>query len=207
MNIINQISPPEPRAARAADTPNTAALDTFHDDAVAKCVTASGLTIIVDKDDESLLRKYTWCARTCRPKPYPYAWDKGARGHVHLHRLIVGAKPGEFVDHINGNVLDNRKTNLRICDRQQNARNRRVTRGKNPKSPRYKGVFSTANPAKFRACIFAGGKQKFLGVFVSAEEAARAYDAAARELHGEFCCVNFPNEGESSAFHNEAEHA
>jgi hypothetical protein len=108
---------------------------------------------------------------------------------VALHREIMGvgdaARFETEVDHVNGNRLDNRRANLRLCTRAENARN---VRGRALSG--FKGV--TQVRARWRAVIYAEGKIHRLGSFGAAEEAAHAYDEAARRLHGEFAKLNFP---------------
>src|SRR5687767_14638664 len=92
------------------------------------CRLNDGTDVIVDADDAILLERYAWHATERRPG-YRYVErnvrvGKRSRKAV-LHRLLAGAAPGEVVDHINGNTLDNRRSNLRVCSRKQNARNSR----------------------------------------------------------------------------------
>ena len=105
-----------------------------------------------------------------------------------MHRLILGCGPGEEVDHRNGNGLDNRRGNLRPATHALNQANVRRVRAKSG----FKGVsrWVRPSPRPWRAHITVKGRMKFLGAFATPEEAARAYDAAARELFGEFACTN-----------------
>jgi hypothetical protein len=100
---------------------------------------------------------------------------------------------GMVVDHINGNGLNNRRSNMRNCTRAQNSANRRPKRG--AASP-YKGVFPRPD-GKFEASICHDGRKQYLGRFENEIEAARAYDKKAKELHGEFAYLNFPDNEES----------
>ena len=102
--------------------------------------------------------------------------------------MLADAKDGEMVDHINWNKLDNRMINLRICSHQQNIMNReKLTSGSNP----YKGVCCLQD-GYWQAQIHCNGHSIYLGRFCEAYEVAKAYDAAARELFGEFAYLNFP---------------
>lgn len=107
-----------------------------------------------------------------------------------LHRIAwvrqFGAVPaGAVIDHINGDILDNRIVNLRLATRHDNARN--AARPRNNTSG-FKGV--SRRRGRFRAYIRADGHPEHLGWFSSAENAARAYDAAAVRLFGNFARTN-----------------
>ena len=96
---------------------------------------------------------------------------------------------------------DIRPCNLRNCTKQQNSLNK--ARYRNGVS-RYKGVYQRKGSDKWYASIQARGKQAYLGEFDSAVEAALAYDAAARKLHGPFAAINFPERGISPAMSHES---
>lgn len=104
-----------------------------------------------------------------------------------MHRLIIGAREGEYVDHINGNGLDNRRSNLRIATAMTNQQNRKLQ--KNNKSG-YKGV-SWDNTNRAWICqIRVNKRSKFLGYFKDAQEAGKAYDVAAEKYFGKFAKLN-----------------
>jgi len=98
-------------------------------------------------------------------------WSKGKRRREYMHRVIMGAKCGEFVDHINGDRADNRRCNLRIVTNSQNLQNRHGPTRVNRLGKR--GVHATPN-GTFRAHIGLGGKTIVLGTFKTIEEADRA---------------------------------
>lgn len=108
-----------------------------------------------------------------------------------LARILLNAPIGMHVDHINGDTLDSRRCNLRICTHQQNQWNRKKCRG----ASNLKGV--TLHKAgcagrHWMARIEKDGHRRFLGYFTTDVEAARAYDAAAKVLFGEYAGLNFP---------------
>lgn len=111
----------------------------------------------------------------------------GARRTQSLHRFLCGALHG-VIDHVNGNGLDNRRTNLRPASYRENERNK-PGRG----AVAYKGV--SRAPRGFRARIRVDGRERFLGRFSTAEEAARAYDRAALEVDPAHAWLNFPPPG------------
>jgi hypothetical protein len=92
------------------------------------------------------------------------------------------------VDHINHDTLDNRRANLRVATRSQNLYKTQKTHG--PTTSRHKGVRQIRSTLKWEASIKVDGKQRFLGTYNLEEDAARAYNAAARELRGEYAFLN-----------------
>lgn len=161
--------------------------------------TNKGQEIIVDDKDYKELNKNCWYAHkagnvyyTCRSVA---TTKKGKRTTITIlmHRVIMDAKPGQQIDHINGNGLDNRSGNLRFCTNQENQRNAR-TRKDNTST--YKGVTLNRGTGKWRAQIKTDGNQRHIGNYPTPGEAARAYDRAAIERFGEFAKINFPPKGE-----------
>ena len=153
-----------------------------------------GLNAIVDADDYERLTQRNWYAWPLRKGKAYYAMRKHSDNInkiVPLHRDVIHCPDELQVDHINRNTLDNRKANLRIVDRFQNARNR--SRNSNNKSG-FKGVCWNKNEERWVASIRVNWKLLFLGYFDLAEDAARAYDKAAIEHFGEFAVLNFPLE-------------
>lgn len=123
-----------------------------------------------------------------------YKWQIDSTGYVRttlfLHRLVVNTPLGKYTDHKNGDKLDNRRGNLRVCTGQQNMYNRRKLPGEF--SSCYKGVSFVKEKGDWRAEIFYSGKRVLLGHFKEERWAAMAYDLWISEYAGEFAKHNFP---------------
>jgi hypothetical protein len=104
-----------------------------------------------------------------------------------MARYILNCGFGEIIDHINHDTLDNRRQNLRKCTGTQNKTNSKIYR--NNKSG-FKGVHWHKRDGTWGASIGYNGKQIHIGYFATLEEAARAYNETARQLHGEFAYLN-----------------
>ena len=154
-----------------------------------------GLVALVDDQDYERVSAFTWHANE-KSKGAVYAARKQWHGDTHkyeniaMHRFILGVVGNYLeIDHINGNRLDNRRANLRPCTHKNNMANRRTN-----KDRAYKGVINVKRLSgkPWRAYITEHGKFVSLGYFASPQEAARAYDAAARRIFGAFAALNFP---------------
>ena len=143
---------------------------------------ANGHIAIVDDDDFSRVSQFKWQVNT-----YGYARrtmynEARIRVDVKMHRFIAGVTDRSIeVDHRNGNKLDNRKENLRLCTHSQNMMNRGANR-RNKSG--FKGVVKKGD--SWEARIAVNKIYKHLGRFPTAELASEAYKQAAIELHGEF---------------------
>lgn len=132
-----------------------------------------------------------------------YSWRLDNRGYVraqiigtnppreiYLHRLLLDCPTGYVTDHIDHNPRNNCRSNIRICSQAENMRNKRGRRG----ASGFIGVWKDTRQVScdaYRAYVTVGKKQQHIGVYSTAEEAARARDEKAKELHGEFAILNF----------------
>lgn len=153
-------------------------------------VSANGVTFQVDEADLPLLegrswRVYSFSKRTGRHW-YVVSQKEGGKA-LFLHRHITGAATGHEVDHLNGDGLDNRRTNLRIVSHALNLANQRPQSGR---SSRFKGVSWDREKGRWHAYIKVGGRRRHLGYFHDERIAATAYNAAAIEAWGEHARPN-----------------
>ena len=144
-----------------------------------------GRLALVDLADKFLVDGFNW-------KLLGNGYVMAQRGnlHLYLHRLIAGAGPGEEVDHINGDPMDNRSCNLRVASRSQNGANRGADRRRLGTSSRHKGVSWRKHRNCWGAYIHVDGKTKYLGSFQDEDDAACAYNKAALEVWGKFARLN-----------------
>jgi hypothetical protein len=150
---------------------------------VAHC----GTSVLVDDEDYEKFSRFKWYLRAHRNNTYHTVirnvpLTNGKKSF--LAREIMGVTDGSIlVDHINGNPLDNRRSNLRTCNKSQNSCNRGAPR---TNKLDLKGVRKI--DGRYMAQICKNQKGFYLGLFSTPEEAHEAYKAAARVLHGEFAC-------------------
>lgn len=145
---------------------------------------------LVDDEDHARISEHRWHHKN----GYAVRWTPDRTRRLSMHREVLGFPDARYLDHANGNPLDNRRTNLRICTAAQNSWNSRA-RGK--RFRQFKGV--QCRHGRWRTRIRIKGWLTHVGSFSTELEAALAYDRAARQHFGKFACVNFPFEGERPA--------
>lgn len=155
-----------------------------------------GKFALVDNEDFDFLNSFKWYYLKNAFNKNGYAVRNSPRKNryrqpLRMHRIILNIQKGVMCDHIDGNGLNNQKSNLRICNNTENSRNR-TAKGKNNTSG-YKGVGylrGKSGQTYIRAEISYNKKTCHLGLFKTTKEAAIAYNRKAIELFGEFARLN-----------------
>lgn len=148
--------------------------------------------ILLDVEDLWILQKYKWYIIKRKNNRFYVECSIGKK-RILLHRFLLNINKTKIqIDHINGDGLDNRKSNLRICNNYQNSKNRKKSNKKT--SSKYKGVSLKKSTGKWRCYIMLNYKEIHIGYFEKEIDAAKAYDEAAIKYFGEFARLNFPNE-------------
>jgi hypothetical protein len=156
-----------------------------------------GKVATIDDGDLPLVSEYRWWARKSLNTWYAFGNKRGnSRERISMHRLIMGAIDGESVDHIDGDGLNNQRENLRRCTQAENMRN---TRLRIDNQTGYRGVCYEKRRNLYIASISIDRRRISLGYFPDPINAARAYDQSAREHHGEYASLNFPDSTEPPA--------
>jgi hypothetical protein len=147
-----------------------------------------GKIALVDDEDFGYLNQFKWCTYKGGNSYYASRQSEGShrtRKIIIMHRLIMKTPDNMVVDHIDHNGLNNQKSNMRNCTHAQNLMNQ----SKNANNPlKYKGVHRSHY--KFESCITFNKERIYIGHFDTEELAAIAYNRKAKELFGEFACLN-----------------
>ena len=146
---------------------------------------SQGKVALVDDEDYNKVigHKYKWVTQPHRNTYYAISFKS-----TRMHRLIMDAKVNEQIDHIDGNGLNNCRSNLRIVNGSQQMMNRGKFKAK---SSKYKGVYYFRVGNNWQAHVRKDRHKIHLGYFKTEEEAALAYDIAAQELFGDYAKLNF----------------
>lgn len=151
-----------------------------------------GKFAIVDDEDYRHLIQWKWYLYRAGNKQYAVrniSWRSNTgmlkRRIIRMHRVIMHPPKNRYIDHINHNGIDNRKSNMRNCTSRENQGNRLVS---NHCSSKYKGV--NRHDGKWQARIGYKYKQLYIGFYDTEIEAAEAYNQKAIEIFGEFAKVN-----------------
>lgn len=142
--------------------------------------------VFVDDKDYDYLSQFNWSL--LKDENTFYASRRCGKKRLKMHREILGISDSDIkIDHRDLNGLNNQRGNLRIATNSQNNRNRRPYKNS---SSKYLGVTWRKDSTAWEASIKSDGKNKYLGHFKTEEDAALAYNKAAKEVHGEFANLN-----------------
>jgi hypothetical protein len=153
---------------------------------MAEVKVGRSLFAYVDDADLALVSGHKWYPAKCKDTTYAMFRTADA-GTVYMHRMISGFPKGMDVDHRDGNGLDNRRSNLRVCTHAKNIANQKLSRAN---TSGYKGVSWDKKRGAWEAHIKYDQKKRFLGYFDDKADAARAYNAKAAEVFGEHARLN-----------------
>ncbi len=154
-------------------------------------LTKNKVALVDDIDYDSLIEIASWYASSDHNNGtyYVRGQHRTLKKEVSIHNIILNPPKGYIVDHIDGDPLNNQRSNLRLATISQN--NRNVRKRKTPSSSGYKGVSKTKKQTKWYASIKFNKKSYNLGLYDLEEDAAKAYDKKALEFFGEFANINF----------------
>lgn len=160
---------------------------------MTKYIKISGQVAMVDNEDYDWISKFSWHLKNSGTVLYARCNVVLDNKHttMTMHRMVMTAKKGQIVDHIDRNGLNNQKYNLRFATKAQNKMN--CISHKNSSS-KYKGVHWNKVSKVWQSRIQFEGKKIFLGAFDNEIEAARAYDKKSIEIFGEYSRVNLKGE-------------
>lgn len=145
-----------------------------------------GYVTVLDKEDLHLVSNHKWSLHNASDKNLYAISGEDGKNNL-MHRVILGiTDPNIKIDHRDGDGLNNRRMNLRICTMSQNQWNVGI---RQDNTSGFKGVSKHKSSGKWRARITAHNKVHYLGHYKTPEEAYAAYCSAALELHGEFARV------------------
>jgi hypothetical protein len=153
---------------------------------VAYVPLTKGYDAVIDAEDVHLVEGCSWYSIENKRTVYAAAWgnEKYNRNVMPMHRVLLGLKPGgDFVDHIDGNGLNNRKSNLRLATISQNNHNQKLS---SSSTSGLKGASFHKLRKRWRAQIKLNGNKIHIGYYDTAEQAHAAYCKASAQLHGEF---------------------
>lgn len=150
---------------------------------IAYVTLTSGCEAIIDVSDVGLVSEFNWYTRKSRKTMYAAKNIYGSRSSIGLHRFLLGDPKGLEVDHIDMNGLNNRRENLRVATRKQNAANTKTPKNN---TSGYKGVSWSNGAKKWAAQICVDGKNIKLGTFSDPKDAYLAYCDAVCRYRGEF---------------------
>jgi hypothetical protein len=153
---------------------------------VAYVPLSQGYEAVIDAADVPIIAGYTWTAIKGGRTVYASRAMRlpcGKRRPRRIHQQLLNSPPGFFIDHIDGDGLNNRRSNLRYASRVENGQNAKL---RSDNTSGFKGVSWDKKARKWRAHIQVNGRLRSLGTFDAPDIAHAAYVKAARESFGDF---------------------
>lgn len=150
---------------------------------IARVPLTRGYEAIIDAEDVPLIQGRSWCAVKGLSGIIYAKSSVGRHGALYMHRVIAGSPISKITDHKDGNGLNNRRSNLRVCGYSQNAANKKARASS---SSGLKGVCWDKNSGKWQATIRVNGRETYLGQYATKEEAHAVYVVAGNAAYGEF---------------------
>ena len=149
-------------------------------------INIKGYDVVIDDVFAPMILSRKWCIADRKRGIYfctSILFPDGRRHNIKLHRFICEAPPDMLVDHKNGNHLDCRLQNLRVCTTAQNTQNSPILQSN---KTGFRGVSFNTQRGKYRAVIIHNKRYISLGYYDTAEEAADVYRQKAKKIFGEF---------------------
>lgn len=159
----------------------------------------NGESFIFGEEDYDEIVPHRW--HIFNRSGHEYVARRDGKNYILLSHVLLKPTPAQYVDHINGDTLDYRRSNLRMADSEKNTWNNALRKDN---LSGYKGVHYSKVNGKYYVSINYHKEKIRLGCYDNPIDAARAYDEAARFYFGEFACVNFPQPGEQGCMRNQA---
>lgn len=152
---------------------------------VAYVPLTKGYEAVIDAADVRLVEGRNWCASVMGRSIYAHntLYTRVKPQKFIMHRVIIGATSSQIVDHIDGNGLNNMRSNLRTATHAENLRNQRTS---TRNTSGIKGVIWDKQRGKWKAQITLSGKKHYLGLFENMDDAAQAYARGSASLHQAF---------------------
>lgn len=159
-------------------------MESFEEITPSTIINIHGYPIVIDEEDLARVNQYKWTLKYLIKTGAYFRRYLGHGKYDTLHRFLIGAKSGEFVDHVNGNTLDNRKANLRLCTISQNGMNSSQRPGKSGITG--VGIHQGKYVVKFKI----HGKEKYFGRYRYKESAIAAVEFYTWKYHGAFSRIH-----------------
>jgi len=149
-------------------------------------VLPSGHKVYFNAEDRKIIESRKWYLARRKSKEYAQTDSRDPLGRIFMHQLLIKTEKGHVIDHMDGNGLNNCRSNLRQCTQAQNCQNSQKKR----KHKAFKGVFLDARRGTYYAQVAVNKKVFTSSGYETEIEAAIAYNSLARIHHKDFALLN-----------------